>query len=148
MPKDANNSRTSSHSVRRLVDHNRSPSRRRSGRARSASRPTGDPGAIFTRKTLAPSRAATHSRESPDRSEIPTPEMAKRFPHLEAIADEIPPLDRNAAHPNWKRYAQTAQSQSVQERAQRSPLGSKTPAGLDLDWSSLSRSREPDTEVP
>ena len=32
-----------------------------------------------------------------DRSEIPTPEMAKRFLHLEAIADEIPPLDRNAA---------------------------------------------------
>ena len=32
-----------------------------------------------------------------DRSEIPTPEMVKRFPHLEVIADEIPPLERNAA---------------------------------------------------
>ena len=31
-----------------------------------------------------------------DKREIPTPEMAKRFPHLWDITNEIPPLDRNA----------------------------------------------------
>ena len=31
-----------------------------------------------------------------DKREIPTPSMAKRFPHLTAIASEIPPLDETA----------------------------------------------------
>ena len=31
-----------------------------------------------------------------DKREIPTPEMARRFPHLHEIAGEIPPLDPNA----------------------------------------------------
>ena len=31
-----------------------------------------------------------------DKCEIPTPEMARRFPHLHEIASEIPPLDPNA----------------------------------------------------
>ena len=31
-----------------------------------------------------------------DKREIPTPEMARRFPHLKAIAHEIPPLDEAA----------------------------------------------------
>ena len=31
-----------------------------------------------------------------DKREIPTPEMARRFPHLQEIADEIPPYDSNA----------------------------------------------------
>ena len=31
-----------------------------------------------------------------DKQEIPTPEMARRFSHLEDIADEIPPFDSNA----------------------------------------------------
>ena len=31
-----------------------------------------------------------------DKCEIPTPEMARRFPHLQEIADEIPPLDETA----------------------------------------------------
>ena len=31
-----------------------------------------------------------------DKREIPTPEMARRFPHLEEIANEIPPLDETA----------------------------------------------------
>lgn len=31
-----------------------------------------------------------------DKREIPTPEMARRFSHLEDIADEIPPFDNNA----------------------------------------------------
>ena len=31
-----------------------------------------------------------------DKREIPTPEMARRFPHLRGIADEIPPFDSDA----------------------------------------------------
>ena len=31
-----------------------------------------------------------------DKQEIPTPEMARRFPHLRDIANEIPQLDENA----------------------------------------------------
>jgi len=31
-----------------------------------------------------------------DKQEIPTPEMARRFPHLSRIANEIPQLDENA----------------------------------------------------
>ena len=31
-----------------------------------------------------------------DKREIPTPEMARRFPHLQDIANEIPPLDETA----------------------------------------------------
>ena len=31
-----------------------------------------------------------------DKHEIPTPEMARRFPHLQEIANEIPPYDSNA----------------------------------------------------
>ena len=31
-----------------------------------------------------------------DKREIPTPEMARRFPHLQEIANEIPPLDETA----------------------------------------------------
>ena len=31
-----------------------------------------------------------------DKREIPTPGMARRFPHLTAITDEIPPLDETA----------------------------------------------------
>jgi len=31
-----------------------------------------------------------------DKREIPSPQMVKRFPHLESIADEIPALDANA----------------------------------------------------
>ena len=31
-----------------------------------------------------------------DKSEIPNPEIAREFPHLKEIADQIPPLDPNA----------------------------------------------------
>ena len=31
-----------------------------------------------------------------DKSEIPTPEIAKRFEHLRSIASEIPPVDQHA----------------------------------------------------
>ena len=31
-----------------------------------------------------------------DKGEIPTPEMARRFPRLQEIANEIPPLDGTA----------------------------------------------------
>ena len=31
-----------------------------------------------------------------DKQEIPTPEMARRFPHLSDIANQIPKLDKNA----------------------------------------------------
>lgn len=31
-----------------------------------------------------------------DKKEIPTPEMARRFPHLSDIANQIPQLDENA----------------------------------------------------
>ena len=31
-----------------------------------------------------------------DKSEIPSPEIAREFPHLKEIADQIPPLDPNA----------------------------------------------------
>ena len=31
-----------------------------------------------------------------DKQEIPTPEMARRFPHLNDIANQIPQLDENA----------------------------------------------------
>lgn len=32
-----------------------------------------------------------------DKEEIPTPEMARTFPHLSDIANQIPQLDENAA---------------------------------------------------
>lgn len=31
-----------------------------------------------------------------DKGEIPTPEVARKFPHLKTIANEIPPKDESA----------------------------------------------------
>ncbi len=35
---------------------------------------------------------------SEDRDEIPTPEIARYFSHLEPVADKLPPFDTSGSH--------------------------------------------------
>ena len=60
-----------------------------------------------------------------DKREIPTPELARRFPHIQGIADEIPPFDSDANHPplNWQRRPRITQGEGLQKWTEGSTMG-------------------------
>lgn len=55
----------------------------------------------------------------PDKQEIPTPEMARRFPHLNDIPSEIPQLDGNAHHQRSNRSCHRDSSNVSHRRPKR-----------------------------
>ena len=75
-----------------------------------------------------------------DKREIPTPDMARSFPHLKAIAHKIRPINETAKTHlfTWSRRAGAFKSQGVQKwEKKRGPLGSATGPRLDHQWSDV-----------
>ena len=67
-----------------------------------------------------------------DKSEIPTPEIAREFSHLKKIADQIPPLDQDANIELLigRDATGAVEGQGFQKRIQRCPLGPKRSSKL------------------
>ncbi|EDO27266.1 predicted protein [Nematostella vectensis] len=79
-----------------------------------------------------------------DKREIPTPEMARSFKHLKPIADQIPPPRRygRSSPLDRSRRARTTESERVQKRPQRSPVGTATSPWMDHQRPDVPRLRE------
>lgn len=67
-----------------------------------------------------------------DRSEIPTPEIAKCFPHLAAVSDKIPALDPSA--PILLHLGQDVLSVHKVREQRNGPLNTPYAQRLDLGW--------------
>ncbi len=74
-----------------------------------------------------------------DKKEIPTPEVARRFPHLKDIALEIPPKDENAGvHILLGRDAtELLKVRAFKNGPKGAPLGAEVVARVDYLWPSV-----------